>query len=95
MLEYYDALYDKHLVNKLGMGTDSDRDRTGTNIRCEYPFQGDIHLLVACGLGLRSLLPALTVEPTSVRGFCALPLLLLRPRPAKPVTCSWYRQLRI
>lgn len=45
MLEYYDALYDKHLVNKLGMGTDSDRDRTGTNIRCEYPYQGDIHLL--------------------------------------------------
>ena len=45
MLEYYDTLYDKHLVNKMGMGTNSDRDRTGKNIRCEYSYQGDIHLL--------------------------------------------------
>jgi len=36
MLEYYDSLYDKHLKNKQGMGSDNDRGRVGENIRCDF-----------------------------------------------------------
>lgn len=42
MLDYYDSLYDKHLKNKQGMGTDSDRGRVGENIRCEHSHDVDL-----------------------------------------------------